>query len=255
MQSELPPIWVVSLERATDRREFVEQTLAAAGLPFEIFPALDGRALSPSELRAYSSRRAFYEYGRDLGRAVLACSLSHLRVLERMVAEGIPELVVFEDDVRPDPRFAAVLRARDKLPTDRDVVTFHSLFDWSSPVPVGSAPLLDDLRVCGYERTPMGTQAYLITLGAARRVLDVGYPVALPADELLFRPRPAGLRVYGIEPTLIGHEEFPSEIRAPAPPVAVHGRSARAVLEAARFAGKVRRRVERHGRAFTPKAG
>ncbi len=174
-----------------------------------------------------------------------------------MVAEGIPELVVFEDDARPDPRFAdSAAGPRQACPTDLDVVTFHSLFDWSSPVPVGSPPLLDDFRVCRYARTPMGTQAYLITLerrpaGARRRVTRS----ALPADELLFRRRPAGLRVYGIEPTLITHEEFRSEVRAPAPPVALHGRGARAGLEVVRLAGKVRRRVERHRPAFTPKAG
>jgi glycosyl transferase family 25 len=245
MPSELPPIWVVSLARATDRREFVERAFADAGLPFEIFPAVDGRELAPADVAAYSSRRAMYEYGDELGPGILGCALSHLRVLERMVAEGIPELVVFEDDARPDSRLRDVLLARKALPPDYDVVTFHSLFGWAAAEPVSSEPLVDAFHVCEYQRTPMGTQAYLITRRAAERVLEVGYPVALPSDELLFRAHPAGLRVYGIEPTLVVHEEFPSEIRAAAPPIATHGPAARAALQVVRLSGKARRRIAR----------
>jgi glycosyl transferase family 25 len=243
MPRDLPPIWVVSLARAVDRREFVEQAFRDAGLPFEIFPATDGRELSAAEIARYSSYRAMYEYGSELGRGMLGASLSHLRVLERMVADDIPELVVFEDDARPHVRFGDVLRARDALPADWDVVTFHSLFNWAAPQPVAPAPIIDDFHVCRYQRTPMGLQAYLITRDAAERVLAVGYPVAFPPDELLFRRHPAGLHVYGIEPTLIVHEEFASEIRAPAPPVITHRLVARAALEIARGSGRVRRRL------------
>src|SRR3954470_23435001 len=116
MPTELAPIWVVSLARATHRREFVEQAFADASLPFEIFPAVDGTALSSSDVAAYSSTRAMYEYGAALSAGVLGCALSHLRVLERMVSEGIPELVVFEDDARPNPVLGEVLLARGALP-------------------------------------------------------------------------------------------------------------------------------------------
>jgi len=74
-------------------------------------------------------------------------------------------------------------------------------------------PLTDGFRVCTYGRIPFGTQCYLIRLPAARRVLDVGYPVRMPPDELLYRRRPAGLRVYGIEPSPVMHADFGSELR------------------------------------------
>jgi hypothetical protein len=114
-------------------------------------------------------------------------------------------------------------------------------------VAIDAAPLMGDFRVCRYTRTPMGAQAYLIRLAAARRVLDIGLPIGLPADELLFRPRPARLRVYGIEPTPVVHEPFPSEVRAPLPPVRDHSRPDRLALEAVRLVGKARRRIERLG--------
>ena len=110
-----------------------------------------------------------------------------------MVAEQIPEVIIVEDDVRPHADFAAVLDARGDVPGDWDVVTFHSLFEWAAPHPANDTIIADKYRICTYARTPMGTQAYMINQRAARRVLDVGYPICLPPDELLFRSRPAGL--------------------------------------------------------------
>ena len=94
----------------------------------------------------------------------------------------------------------------------------------------------------------MGTQAYLITQQAAQRVLEVAFPIGLPADEVLFRPRPAALDVYGVEPAPVAEESFPSEIRVAAPPIADHGPVAQLGLAATRFAGRVRHRLHRRRR-------
>lgn len=249
--TDLPPVWVVSLERAVDRRAFVQQAFHDVGIPFEVFSAVDGRALSERDRAEYSSRRAFYEYGRDLERGMFGASLSHLRVLERMVREGLDELAVFEDDVRPAPELGDLLRARDELPEDCDVLTLNSLFGWAGPTRIGSAPVAGRFWVVRYARTPMGLQGYLIRRAAAERVLAVGFPVALPPDEVLFRPHPAGLGVYGVEPSPLTHEEFPSEIRAPLPPLAEHGALASVGLASVRLAGRARRRLRGHPRRAT----
>ena len=245
MPSALPPILVVSLERAGDRRAFVERTFRDADLPFEIVPAVDAQELSSADIARYSSRRAMYEYGRELSRGVLACSLSHLRALQRVVDERLPEVVVFEDDTRPLPAFADILKARDSFPAGWDIVTFHSLFEGASAVPLPQEPLVGEFRLCRYRRTPMGTQAYLITNRAAKRVLEVADPIGLPADEILFRARPAALDVYGVDPAPVVHEDFPSEIQIAAPPVAAHGPATRAGLELVRVAGKARHRLQK----------
>ena len=179
-------MWVISLERAQDRRESVTRALSTLGIPFTI-----GRPMTPG----------------DVG-----CSLSHLRVYERMLAEGVPEVVVVEDDVQPTAALLDVLAARDALPRDWQVVTLHSLFASAGPQPLDRPALPGDHHVCTYTRIPFGTQCYLINQSGARRALEVAYPVRLPADELLYRRRPAGLRVYGIEPSPVVHADFGSEL-------------------------------------------
>ena len=214
MSSAIPPIWVISLTRATHRRDAIGDALTTLDLPFEFVTAVDGRALSPDDRNRYSHRRALFEMGRGLGAGMFGCSLSHVRIYERMVAEHIPVAVVLEDDVEPSALLPDLLGAIDRFPPGWDVVTLHSLMASSGPERVGTAPIVDDRWIARYRRTPFGTQGYVITLAAARRVLDVAYPIAFPPDELLFRRHPAGLQCYGIEPSVLVHRNVESEIHA-----------------------------------------
>jgi glycosyl transferase family 25 len=157
---------------------------------------------------------------------------------------GHDEIAVFEDDVEPLPALVEVLDQRDRLPPDADVVTLHSLFEWATPMPVDDRQIADGFHVTRYARTPMGAQAYLIRAHAARRLLEIGFPVRLPSDELLFRPHPARLTVYGIEPSPVVHADFVSELHAVAPAGGDASHARAAALEVTRFAGRVQRRVQ-----------
>ena len=241
--ADLPPVWAVSLRRAVERREFVQAVYSELGLQPVLVDAVDGRALSTAQLAEYSDLRAAYAFGRSLRKAEIAIALSHLAIWRRMVDEQLAEVLVVEDDVRPDAGLLRVLEARERLPADADVVTMHSLFSWATPRPVDGPALVDGYRVCTYERTPMGAQAYLLRRRGACRLVDVARPIRLPADELLFRARPAGLRVYGVEPSPVGHDEFPSELHA-----APAGDDDRTLFERIAFspvraAGRIARRV------------
>jgi glycosyl transferase family 25 len=238
----LPPIWVVSLRRATERRRFVEHAFAEAGLEIELIDAVDGYALTAEQRAEYSRWRTAYRYGRLLSPGAVGCALSHLAVWQRLHDAGLPEVVVFEDDTRPLPGFRQVLEERDQLPDDWDVVTFHSLYDWAGPSPTGVE--LAGSRACKFGRTPMGTQAYMLRGRAAERLLTLAPPVSLPADELLYRKRPARLSVYGLLPAPVAQADLPSEIsdRPPGPePDALE----RALYGTLVLAGRARRRLHR----------
>jgi glycosyl transferase family 25 len=243
---ELPPIWVISLERAVARRQSVTRWFTDLGVPFELIDAVDGRALTPEQHRRYSRWRARFTIGRDLTLGDVGCSLSHLAVYERMLADAVPEVLVVEDDVEPTPALVDVLAARDRFPPDWQVVTFHSLFPNAQPRPIEGPPLAGAHRVCTYGRIPRGTQCYLVNQSGARRALDVGFPVRLPPDELLYRRIPAGLRVYGIDPSPVVHGDFGSELRT-APASEAHG-VGRALEWGVITAGRVWTRLTRPSR-------
>jgi glycosyl transferase, family 25 len=239
----MPPIWVVSLEGAPERRSFVVQSFADTGLAYEVVDAVDGTTLSADELRSYSRARSLFEVGRGLMEGEVGCALSHLRLLQRMLDEDLPEVLIVEDDVAPMPALGRLLGRRDQLPSDRDVVTFCSLWSSSAPRPVAGAELDDEHRVCTYRRMLFGAQCYLITAPAARRVLDVAYPIRMPYDELLFRRRPAHLRVYGVEPRVVTLEPFESELVARSAPPGKVTPGAQLTSWPLALAGKVHRRL------------
>lgn len=243
----MPPIWVISLERATERREKVRAAFTALGLPITILDAVDGRALTPEQVSRYSHWRACFEFGRGLSQGELGAALSHLMVYERMVHDKIPVVAVFEDDVEPGPDLPGLLASSGHLPPDWEVVNLRTTFAWSEPQPVDTAPIADGYRVCTYGRTPLGAVGYLINLAGARRVLAAAYPVGLPSDELLFRPRPAGLTRYGVEPSPLGHRDVESEVIRRGDPVIPDRPARRPVDWLVVTAGKVLRRVQRVG--------
>jgi glycosyl transferase family 25 len=241
--ASMPPIWVVSLERAPERRSFVVRAFTDAGLEHEVVDAVDGTTLSPDERRLYSRARSLFEVGRGLMEGEVGCALSHLRLLQRMVDEQIPEVLIVEDDIAPRPALGRLLARRDRLPGDRDIVTFCSLSSSSSPRTVEGVALDVEHRVCTYRRMLFGAQCYLVTESAARRVLDVAYPIRMPYDELLFRRRPAHLRVYGVEPRAVALSPFDSELVARSAPPGPVTPGARLTSWPLALAGKVHRRL------------
>jgi glycosyl transferase family 25 len=244
-----PPLWVVSLDRSADRRVIVAEEFAKLGLEIEFVPGVDGRALAPHEVALYSRWRALFHSGHGMTKGHFGASLAHLGVYERIVREGIPVVAVFEDDVQPHADLGLVLESIADLPADWQVVTLHSLFPTSLPQPIDDRRIAGNRRVCRYGRTPFGTQGYLITLSGARRLLDVGYPVAFNCDELLYRRHPAGLTRYGIEPTVLAHRRVESEIHGEPEEVAAsrvwHRPLEWMVILAGKVWLRVRRRIDR----------
>jgi glycosyl transferase family 25 len=207
-----PPVWVISLTRAVERRRLISRSLEQLSVDFEVFDAVDGRALNASELRQYSQRGAMFRLGRAMMSGEVGCALSHLALYSAMVERDLPVVAVMEDDAEPSPNLPDVLDALRDLPFEWDVITLHSLFHTSDPIPVSDGALVGDSRVCAYRGPIFGTQCYLITRAAAAKLARVGAPVRIPADTLLYGRRPAGLTVYGVEPSPVGPGRFPTEI-------------------------------------------
>ena len=86
------PCWIVSLRRATKRRESLLASLTRENLTCDIIDAIDARAGLPDEIHELFSPRIIlkiHKQGRDaaIARAEVAAALSHLHLLHRAVKE------------------------------------------------------------------------------------------------------------------------------------------------------------------------
>lgn len=99
--SIFPPMFVLNLEKSTDRWEAAKHQMDDAGLKVERFNAIDGRTLSHEELRKVSTRLAMFLQPRG----VLGCYLSHRAFWQMVVDRHMSSAIIFEDDVRLVPDF------------------------------------------------------------------------------------------------------------------------------------------------------
>lgn len=203
------PVWVLNLERDSEKRFFMQQQLEELAIDYELINAVDKETLTPEDLQRYSAQNALKSIGRELSRGEIGCALSHAKMWERIVKERHPEVLILEDDVRIGRSLAAVLANRHRFPADYELI---NLSTDAPQVPFGDY-ITDIYRVSNHQRDALSTLAYMITRKGAGKLLDKVYPIRWPADELTARTYITGLVSYGIYPkvAVIG-DDFESGI-------------------------------------------
>jgi GR25 family glycosyltransferase involved in LPS biosynthesis len=97
-------VWCINLDARPDRWEVMQKRLAAAGIEAARF-----RGWTPQEAEPELVRRPFPMPLRPHTLRIVACSLAHMAVWRRALAEGRRAIVVFEDDVVFADGFRAAL--------------------------------------------------------------------------------------------------------------------------------------------------
>ncbi|MEM7132763.1 MAG: glycosyltransferase family 25 protein [Chloroflexota bacterium] len=190
------PIWVLNLERDTDRRLFMEQQLTERGVDFELIKAVDKETLTQEELSLYSKQAALNCTGRELSRGEIGCALSHAKMWQRMVDEQIPEVLILEDDVRVSRGLCQVLANRHLFPQEVEFINFST----ASPQSPFGDYISEIYRLSEHQTDANMTSAYWITLDGAQKLLNGAYPIRWPADALTGRTYITDLVSLGVYP-------------------------------------------------------
>jgi len=162
------PVYVLNLARSPERRAFMAEGLARAGVVPEFVAAVDGRACrSPQTLSA----------------AETALILSHRKAWRRFLRGPAEFAVVLEDDTHIGEGFAALLGA-DWRGLDFDLVKLETLSDLAWIARSGPSIAGRTLRRLGAEH--LASAGYLISRAGARKVLAATRPLAEPVDHTLF---------------------------------------------------------------------
>jgi glycosyl transferase family 25 len=213
-------VFVISLERAAERRAHTRRLLRDLDLDGEIVAAVDGAALTAADRAAYDGAKARIVYGAEMTDPEIACYLSHYRLYERMVREDIACALILEDDIEASLELKAIINRLLELPESCwSVVRFqsskHSVLAPSSAAAMGRK--VADVPGGGLYRLEinvLGGCGYLIRKAAAERMVDYGRRIFMPIDQTLdrfwengivpFVVRPFPVRQSEAFPTLIG---------------------------------------------------
>ena len=196
----LPPVWVINLDRDTDRWAAVEAELRQRHVQDAVhrFSAIHGRTLSAEDLRTNTTAVA----RRFLTRGIVGCFLSHRSQWQRIASDPRHECqIIMEDDVVLSEDFVqdtmAMLAELDACPETKDyqwdVLLLGAL---GSVHPQGRYGLnrIASYMAGGQRRTrqvtthihvprrPMGMHCYVLTRRGARKLLQQASRVAGHVD-------------------------------------------------------------------------
>lgn len=188
-------IFVVNLRKNVDRMSSMDRQLTRYGFPYERVEAVCGKCLAEDERhRDFAAIHSFLAMGRRLSDGEIGCALSHVGIYKDMIAKRIPMALVLEDDICCADDFPFVLdRAVNFLNVHKPQVVLFSAH---------GVPSVKDKKVVRIDGG-MCTDAYLITLPAARIIHQANYPIVTVADRWSRWCRRYGLEVYRIFPTTV----------------------------------------------------
>jgi glycosyl transferase, family 25 len=178
-----PKAFILHLERASSRGATVQ--LLRAGLPIEseVLAAVDGARLTPQEVdQAYTRRRFRPTYPFPLTRTEVGVFLSHRLAWRRIVDDALDFAFIFEDDAEIDPSaFAELIEF---------VTLERSAWDY---VLLPARPIRNGTLVAsrgGFalmrpDAPPLRAIAQIVSVGAAKRLLDRTLPFDRPIDTTL----------------------------------------------------------------------
>lgn len=128
LNSFFDKIYVITLQRATDRHEHIRKELE--GLNYEFFFGKDKQNFSIEELKQkgiYDEALAckHHRYGKPMPPGMIGASWSHAEVYKKIVQQGYQRTLIMEDDVVIDKEQISTLPAALKqLPGDWELFYF-----------------------------------------------------------------------------------------------------------------------------------
>lgn len=201
-------IYYINLSTRADRRLALEQRLSLLGLT-----GIRVEAATPDDVSAEMRRKycdpTSYRWQTP---PELACSLSHMRVMERLLATPDKYALVLEDDAILSTGLAEFLDHFERAAPDMDLVHLET-----DQAPWRLAPRPDTMLagVSLYRafNTLRGTAGYIVSRRAAEHILASDQLLKCMTDQALFNPfeRPGrDLVVRQADPALVIQEEFAS---------------------------------------------
>jgi glycosyl transferase, family 25 len=206
--------YVINMARSHDRRAHITAQLGRTGLDYEIVTAVDGRDLDlqdPAIIHPSLLAKNPFPAG------TAGCALSHLRVYQKVIEDGLDHALVLEDDVTLPADLRTIADAVAPHLTGAEI----ALLNYGSPHTcrmsrAGSVPLPSSrLLALPIDVRPLvNAAAYVITREACERMADRALPLRANADDWQFFYKEGVLdRIRCVVPLAVGKSaEFESTI-------------------------------------------
>lgn len=185
--------YVINLARSPERRAHITTELRKAKVDYEIITGVDGRDLDLHD-HAIVDPSLFTRSSWPAGMA--GCALSHLRVYQKMIADGVDTALVLEDDVTLPPDLGSLADALIDHLVGAELVLLNYDSKNTCKMSREDAIKLPSSRLLVLPidvRQPGSSAAYLITREASKRMSESVLPVRASPDDWWFFYREGAL--------------------------------------------------------------
>lgn len=197
-------IYVINLDRSTDRLAQISQQLAAHQLAFERIAAVDGKQASPAQ-QALLDEEAYQRlHGKSSLPGELGCYLSHVNAIHAFLATDKKYAVVLEDDAILQSEFASLINSLVDHAEDWDMVKLSGVH---SGTPVSVLPLFGNHDLCVMFSKCTCSSAYILNRKAANAYAKGLLPMVLPYDHEFDKGWKYDIKVRALRPFPVTHNE------------------------------------------------
>ena len=204
-------VFLINLDKSTDRLAVCEQNFARFGIEFERVAAVYGKDLSAQQIeRFYDSQRNQADYKKDLSIGELGCYLSHIACWQKILDEDLDYALILEDDFELSASFQDFEHLFSQL-TNWDYVRIA--YPIKQNPSSARVKITNDYDLIYYQKVPINTLAQGVSRRGAEKLLAKSQRVFRPIDVDMKHYWEKDINVLGIDPPLIkAHHNFTSEI-------------------------------------------
>ena len=213
------PIFVINLQRSPGRREQMQKALSKLDLPFEFFEAIDGLELSDSQIQeVYDHQSRLNERGRGISKTEVACYLSHTSIFKKMVEHSMPAAIVMEDDLVIEPDLKPCLSSLAKKMGEWEFVRLAGIRKVKMSQKFvalcnNKHEFQKKRRLYRPLNTCSGLQCYAISLLAAKKILNTGFPITRQIDIFIDEYWRSGIDILAVQPYPVRlNESIPTDM-------------------------------------------
>lgn len=218
-------VYVVNLPSSLSRREYTSKMLSELDIEYHFYAATDGRHLSESEkalcldTNNVDLKCAFGGIRVDspLTLGEKGCAFSHLHIYQDILDKGLDYAIIMEDDIDLNKDTIEAFKNIDVITEKWDIINFTThqglkslpfakkyYFNSSKKHFFCQVGMRNNLLDSFFNRRRLiaNTYLYVISAKACKHLIEIGYPVRIPADYLtglvaynnlkIFRPFPIG---------------------------------------------------------------
>lgn len=189
-------VYLINLDRSSDRLLSAEAAFTRINLGFERVPAIDGSlediSTYPIDLQQFQLRHG----RRSVRTGEVGCYFSHVRALTSFVDSNYEFAVILEDDTTPDIGILQVLEVLVEWSNHWDIVPlFH--FHKGAPVAIRES---EGISLTIHLSHISSAAAYFVNRAAAIRLIEHLQVMRACIDHSLFEAWRHGLKLRGVLP-------------------------------------------------------